>query len=220
MRKSGFAAAAGFGSLVLLLTACGGSSGSSSTSTPAATSAAQPAGQATSGALAHTGARLDRAARAEVRLGYVLALANGQVVYMYDKDSKGGPPACTGSCASIWLPVTGDKPVPSPADTGLGTFGTVAATGGVKQVTYNGMPLYTYKGAKALTTTGNGVGGMWHVIKLSESNIVAAEHRAGGSSAPGPGGMTARVRFISGSPRRPDGLPGTGPSLRIGDTYA
>ena len=26
-------------------------------------------------------------------LGFVLALANGQVVYMYDKDSKGGTPS-------------------------------------------------------------------------------------------------------------------------------
>ena len=68
--------------------------------------------------------------------------------------------------------MTGGNPVASPADKGLGTFGTVAGAGGVKQVTYNGMPLYTYKGAKALTTTGNGVGGMWHVVKMSESNIV------------------------------------------------
>ena len=60
----------------------------------------------------------------------------------------------------------------SPADKGLGTFGTVATANGAKQVTYNGSPLYTYKGAKALATKGNGVGGVWHVIKMSESNIV------------------------------------------------
>ena len=170
MRKSGFAVAAGFGSLALLLTACGGSS---STSTPATTSTGQPAGQATSGALGGIpgpGSTVLHVQKSN--LGYVLALTSGQVVYMYDKDSKGGPSACTGSCASIWVPVKGDKPVASPADTGLGTLGTVSAAGGVKQVTYNGMPLYTYKGAKALTTTGNGVGGMWHVIKLSETNIV------------------------------------------------
>jgi len=169
MRESGFAAAAGLGSLVLLLTACGGSSGSSSTSNP--TSTAQPGGQATSAALSNVpppGSIVLHVQKSN--LGFVLALANGQVVYMYDKDTKGGTPACTGSCTSIWLPVTGGNPVPSPADTGLGTFGTVAGANGAKQVTYNGMPLYTFKGAKALTTKGNG--GMWHVIKLSESNIV------------------------------------------------
>ncbi len=104
-------------------------------------------------------------------LGYVLALANGHVVYTYAKDTKGGTPACTGSCASVWPPVTG-IPVASPADTGLGTFGTVTAANGAKQITYDGLPLYTFKGEKALATKGNGIGGMWHVIKLSKSNII------------------------------------------------
>ena len=105
-------------------------------------------------------------------IGWVLAMANGQVVYAYDKDPKGGTPACTGSCAKIWLPVTGGHPVASPADKGLGTLGTVTTANGAKQITYNGSPLYTFKGAKALVTNGNGVGGVWHVIKMSESNIV------------------------------------------------
>jgi len=103
-------------------------------------------------------------------LGYVLAAANGQVVYTYAKDTKGGTPTCTGSCAAIWPPLTGN-PAVSAADTGLGALGTVSDPNGAKQVTYNGMPLYTYKGAKPLATKGNGVGGVWHVIKLSASNI-------------------------------------------------
>jgi predicted lipoprotein with Yx(FWY)xxD motif len=170
MRKSGFAAAAGLGSLALLLTACGGSSGSSATSAPATT--AQPGGGATTGALnvPPPGSTVLHVQKSS--LGYVLALANGQVVYMYDKDTKGSASACTGSCASIWLPVKGGNPVVSPADTGLGALGTIAGSAGAKQITYNGMPLYTYKGAKALVATGNGGGGMWHVIKLSKSNIV------------------------------------------------
>ena len=171
MRKSGFAAAAGLGSLALLLTACGGSSGSSSSSTT--TSTAQPGGQATSAALSNVpppGSTVLHVQKSGI--GWVLAASNGQVVYAYDKDPKGGAPACTGSCAQVWLPVTGSHPVASPADTGMGTFGTVATSNGAKQITYNGSPLYTFKGAKALTTSGNGVGGVWHVIKMSESNIV------------------------------------------------
>jgi len=170
MRKSGFAAAAGLGSLALLLTACGGSSGSSSNSTT--TSTAQPGGQATSAALSNVpppGSTVLHVQKSSI--GWVLAVANGQVVYAYDKDPKGGSPACTGSCAQVWLPVTG-SPVVSPADTGLGTLGTVATSNGAKQITYNGSPLYTYKGAKALATKGNGIGGVWHVVKMSESNIV------------------------------------------------
>ncbi len=174
MRKSGFAAAAGLGSLALLLTACGGSSGSASTSAPATSSTAQAVGQATSGALSNVpppGSTVLHVQKSN--LGFVLALANGQVVYMYDKDTKGGTPACSGSCASVWVPVTGN-PVVSPADTGFGSVSTVASANGAKQVTYNGMPLYTYKGAKPLTTTGNGVGGMWHVIKMSQRNIISS----------------------------------------------
>jgi predicted lipoprotein with Yx(FWY)xxD motif len=170
MRKSGFAAAAGLGSLALLLTACGGSSGSSN---PTATSTAQPGGQATSAALSNVpppGSTVLHVQKSAI--GWVLAMANGQVVYAYDKDPKGGTPACTGSCAKIWVPVTGGHPVASPADKGLGTLGTVTTANGAKQITYNGSPIYTFKGAKALVTNGNGVGGVWHVIKMSESNIV------------------------------------------------
>jgi len=172
MRKSGFAAAAGLGSLALLLTACGGSSGSSSSSNPATTSTAKPGAAPSSAALGgiQPGSTVLHVQKSAV--GWVLALSNGQVVYAYDKDPKGGTPACTGSCAKIWLPVTGGHPVASPADKGLGTLGTVTTANGAKQITYNGSPLYTFKGAKALVTNGNGVGGVWHVIKMSESNIV------------------------------------------------
>ncbi len=173
MRKSGWAAAAGLGSLVLLLTACGGSSGSSgaSGSTPTATSTANPAGQPTTGGVPAPGSVVLIVQKSA--LGYVLAVANGQVVYTYDKDTKGGAPTCTGSCATIWLPLTG-APVASPASTGLGTLGTVADANGAKQITYNGMPLYTFKGAKPLATKANGSGGVWHVIKLSKSNVTGA----------------------------------------------
>lgn len=103
-------------------------------------------------------------------LGWVMAEANGQVVYTYGKDKKGGTPTCTGSCAATWLPVTG-VPKAGPADTFPGTFGLVTGAGGVKQVTYNGYPLYVLKGAKPLATTGNGVDGEWHVVPLSAADI-------------------------------------------------
>ncbi len=171
MRKSGWAAAAGLGSLVLLLTACGGSSGSSSTSSSTPTTTAQAtSGQPSSDALSAPPPGSVVLIVQKSALGYVLAEANGQVLYTYDKDAKGGTPTCTGSCAAIWPPLTGN-PVASAADTGLGTLGTVSDGSGAKQVTYNGKPLYTFKGAKSLYTNGNGVGGVWHVIKLSKSNI-------------------------------------------------
>jgi predicted lipoprotein with Yx(FWY)xxD motif len=100
----------------------------------------------------------------------VLAEASEKVVYTYAKDSKGGPPTCTGSCASVWAPVTG-VPMAGPADNFPGTFGVVTGAGGVKQITYNGYPLYTLIGAPVFSTKGNGLGGVWHVIFLSKSDI-------------------------------------------------
>ena len=105
-------------------------------------------------------------------IGYVLAEASRQVVYTYSKDKKGGKPTCTGACAETWLPATG-TPEAGPADVFPAQFGLVTRANGTKQITYNGLPLYLLKGAAGLATTGNGQGGVWHVVKLSASNIRA-----------------------------------------------
>jgi predicted lipoprotein with Yx(FWY)xxD motif len=106
-------------------------------------------------------------------LGWVMAKADGHVVYTYAKDSKNGAPTCTGSCASVWAPVTG-MPKSGPADNFPSAFGVVTGAGGRKVISYNGYPLYTYIGAAPLSTKGNGIDGMWHVIMLSESDISGA----------------------------------------------
>lgn len=208
MRKSGLAAAAGIGSLVLLLAACGGSGANSAagsaSSVPLASSAASgtvpssaPASSATAAATATKSAKKKKAKPhksvaplpsggdqsippvgttvmivQKSAIGYVLAEANHQVVYTYSKDKKGGKPTCTGTCAATWLPATG-TPQAGPADVFSGQFGLVTRASGVKQITYNGLPLYLLKDAEPLATTGNGQGGVWHVVKLSASNIRA-----------------------------------------------
>jgi predicted lipoprotein with Yx(FWY)xxD motif len=207
MRKSGLAAAAGIGSLMLLLAACGGSGANSAagsaSSAPLASSAASgtvpssaPASSATAAATATKSAKKKAKPHKSVAplpsggdqsipaagttvmivqkssIGYVLAEANHQVVYTYSKDSKGGKPTCTGACALTWLPATG-TPEAGPADVFSGQFGLVTRANGVKQITYNGLPLYLLKDAKPLSVSGNGQGGVWHVVKLSASNIRA-----------------------------------------------
>jgi predicted lipoprotein with Yx(FWY)xxD motif len=207
MRKSGWAAAAGIGSLVLLLAACGGSSNSaagSPSSAPLASSAASgtvpssaPASSATAAATAtKSGSKAKAKPHKSVAplpsggdqsipavgttvmivqktaIGYVLAEANRQVVYTYSKDKKNGKPTCTGACAETWIPATG-PPQAGPADVFPAQFGLVTRANGTKQITYNGLPLYLLKGAARLATTGNGQGGVWHVVKLSASNIRA-----------------------------------------------
>ncbi len=202
MRKSGWAAATGLGSLVLLLAACGGSgstsaagsasgaagasSGSSGPAAPAssvsaAATATKSAGGSTASAKPHqsvgpqpsSGDQSIPAVGTTVmivqksRSGYVLAEANHQVVYTYSKDKKGGVPTCTGSCAATWLPATG-TPQAGPADHFPGSFTVIKG-----QIAYDGYPLYTLKGATPLSTAGNGMGGLWHVVKLSASDISA-----------------------------------------------
>ena len=212
MRKSGLAAAAGIGSLVLLLAACGGSSGTSTagggaSSLPSSSSGSAPAPAASSAtgvstSSQGTGSTATSSAKAKATphksvgpqpsgasgdrsippvgttviivqksaIGYVMAEANHDVLYIYDKDKKGATPSCVGSCAATWLPATG-MPQAGPADHFPGQFALVKRSDGTEQITYDGMPLYTLKGAKPLLTTGNGQGGVWHVIKLSASNI-------------------------------------------------
>jgi predicted lipoprotein with Yx(FWY)xxD motif len=210
MRKSGWAAATGLGSLVLLLAACGGSSSPATaaggaSSQPSSSSGSAPAAGASSATAASTssqgGSTATSTAKAKATphksvgpqpsgpadersippvgttviivqksaIGYVMAEANHSVLYTYDRD-KAGKPTCTGTCAETWLPATG-MPQAGPADHFPGQFALVKRTDGTEQITYEGKPLYTLKGARPLLTTGNGQGGVWHVIKLSASNI-------------------------------------------------
>src|SRR5580704_18982290 len=210
MRKSGWTIATGLSSLVLLLTACGGSSTSTSTTGAASGTLTQgtasssslssgPASSATSSAKSTAHAKATspsssskRTAQAQPssnvtfpavgttvlivmhsNLGWVMATAKGLVVYTFGKDSKGAPPTCTGSCASVWAPVTG-VPKAGPADTFPGTFGVVTGASGTKVITYDGYPLYTFVDAPPLSTKGNGLEGAWHVIMLSAGDVQGA----------------------------------------------
>jgi predicted lipoprotein with Yx(FWY)xxD motif len=165
MRKSGWAVAAALGSLALLLTGCGGSSSSSGGAATTPTAGAQPSGNIGRFSPGDTVLIVQKS-----DLGYILALADGDVVYTYGNDKPGGSPTCTSSCASIWPPVTG-IPITNGEEKLPGTLGVVTMPNGGKQITYNGYPLYIFKSEKPLATTGQGVDGLWHVIKLSASDI-------------------------------------------------
>ena len=99
--------------------------------------------------------------------GTVLASSRGLTLYYYTEDKPGsGKSACTGSCASAWPPLA--APVRAPAGVRLpGLLGVITRPGGVRQVTINGYPIYTYAGDKAPgQVAGNGIEGAWHVIKI------------------------------------------------------
>lgn len=177
MRTSRRAALAGlFPLTAFLVAACG----SATSAIPGAAYGTSPAN-----ALASVSASATPMAPAETtltvrktKIGYVLANATGRTVYWYGHDVKGsGKSSCTGVCLSAWPAVTG-MPKAAPGVKLSGKLGSITRPGGVVQATYNGYPLYTY--ASDMTsgdTTGNGVGGQWHVITgtvLSSSPASAA----------------------------------------------
>ena len=97
----------------------------------------------------------------------VLTNASGFILYWFAPDTPAAS-KCYGSCAAYWPPVTGTA-VASP---GLpGTVGTITRTGGSRQLTYNGHPLYTYVGDTAPgQAKGNNLnlnGGLWHEVRVS-----------------------------------------------------
>jgi predicted lipoprotein with Yx(FWY)xxD motif len=97
----------------------------------------------------------------------VLTNARGFTLYWFAPDTPTAS-KCYGSCAAYWPPVTGT----AAASPGLpGRIGMITRTGGARQLTYNGHPLYTYIGDSAPgQARGNNLnlnGGLWHEVRVS-----------------------------------------------------
>jgi predicted lipoprotein with Yx(FWY)xxD motif len=112
----------------------------------------------------------------------VLTNAHGFTLYWFAPDTR-TTSKCNGACASFWPPVTG--PVTA---TGIkGTFGTIKRSDGSVQATFDGHPLYTFKGDKAPgLASGNGLninGGLWH--EAAASGKTPAAHPSSSSSSSG-----------------------------------
>jgi predicted lipoprotein with Yx(FWY)xxD motif len=151
-------APAGIVAAALMIAACGSSS---STTSPAG--AAAPA-STTSSAPAASGTALKTAT---IGGATVLTNAKGFTLYWFAPDTP-TTSKCNGSCAAYWPPVKG----PATAGTGVtGKLGTITRADGSTQATYNGHPLYTYKGDTAPgQDKGNGLnisGGLWHDVTAS-----------------------------------------------------
>ena len=87
----------------------------------------------------------------------------GVTLYTYDKDTA-GVSNCTGACADTWKPYTSGA-------VAQGTFpsnvSVITRADGSKQFTWKSMPLYYYNGDQNVgDTTGDGKGGVWHIVKM------------------------------------------------------
>jgi predicted lipoprotein with Yx(FWY)xxD motif len=121
--------------------------------------------------------------------GKALTGEDGKTLYVLAKDSN-GKSTCTGSCATNWPPFKLDDGEKTSAGSGVqaGWLGTLTRDDGSTQVSYNGHPLYYFKGdTKAGDANGQGFGGVWFIaapdgMVPSASASAAASASASASS--------------------------------------
>ena len=173
----------------LLLAACGSStSPSTAGGANAMSTKSMPTASSSMGGSGMNSPGMAALMKIKTSVGPVLADAKGLTLYWYSKDTRMSS-ACTGSCATAWPPLTG-KPEAAMGVRLVGKFGTITRANGVQQATYKGHPLYLYAGDMAPgQVKGNGLGGVWHVLRVtaigavSPGSIVSASSPAPSASA-------------------------------------
>ena len=102
------------------------------------------------------------AAPAGLHFGDAGYLVEGKdmTVYVFDKD-EADKSNCTGGCAASWPPL-----MAKPDAAADGDFTLATRADGSSQWAYKGQPLYYWLGDhKPGDATGDGVGGVWHIVK-------------------------------------------------------
>jgi predicted lipoprotein with Yx(FWY)xxD motif len=114
-----------------------------------------------------TGSTAASVALRKSSLGSILADSHGRTLYLFEAD-KAGMSACSGACAAVWPPLMATGTPRGGTGVQAAKLGTIARSGGGRQVSYNGHPLYTFAGdAKAGDTSGQALdefGGEWYVV--------------------------------------------------------
>jgi len=143
----------------VLFAAC---TGSGATAAPPSQppAASTPPASAPASASASAPASVVVGSATDPSLGSYLTAPSGLTLYTHTGDSA-TLSTCTGQCAVAWPPLDVATGGQATAGTGVtGTFATLTRTDGTVQVTYQGLPLYGWKGdAKPGDVTGEGVNG-------------------------------------------------------------
>jgi predicted lipoprotein with Yx(FWY)xxD motif len=163
---------------LVLLAACGNTTTTGSTATPAATTNTSSSSTTTSSRYgkgygsgsttptASSSGQLIQTAMATVNGKSETILTNAQGMTLYYRTTD-RPPAtvCSGGCASAWPPLLVSGSTTPTSKTSLPGKLSVQTDANGTQVEYNGHPLYTFSGDTAPgQTTGEGFGGIWHVV--------------------------------------------------------
>jgi predicted lipoprotein with Yx(FWY)xxD motif len=108
--------------------------------------------------------------------GSILVNSAGRTLYLFTADKKNTDRcAKVSGCLGAWpaLTVSG-KPTAGPG-VKASMLGTIAISGGKKQVTYNGHPLYLYVGDSSSAQTSyigaSGFGGTWYGVNASGAAV-------------------------------------------------
>ena len=102
-------------------------------------------------------------------LGSILYAGGGhRTVYIFTADHGKKSHCTSASCVASWPPVTATSKPKVSGGARAGDLGSIKRAHGVKQVTYNGHPLYWFVGDTSRSTTAgqriNAFGGNWYVI--------------------------------------------------------
>jgi predicted lipoprotein with Yx(FWY)xxD motif len=127
-------------------------------------------------------------------VGKTLVDAQGRTLYLFEGDR---PNVSTLSSAglSVWPRFVAAGPVPALNGAQASKIGTITSPSGVRQVTYNGHPLYYYVGdSKPGSTHGQGLnefGALWYVLGPTGNAVISMPARTPAAStttsAPGYG---------------------------------
>ena len=98
--------------------------------------------------------------------GSILATTAKKALYYWNVEKRaGGKIRCTGACARAWPPLYARGVVPKRVRGIRGTFGAIRRPDGRRQVTFNGLPVYTYAHERPEQVLCDNVDG-WFVVRL------------------------------------------------------
>ena len=172
----------------LLAAACSSSAAASSPSSAPASSA--PAAGSSASA-STTGTVITTHAGSA---GAFLTNGSGRAVYLWAKDGM-NMSACSGACAAAWPPVPATGKLTAAGGAKASDLGTITRSGGTKQVTYDGHPLYYFVGDSAAGQTNgqasDNFGAKWWLVASSGAKITASSDTAAAAAAPAPASSNA-----------------------------
>ena len=112
--------------------------------------------------------------------------SKGMTLYYFTMDTD-GKSACYGPCEKAW-PVFYARDLTVSSDLNAADFGTVARTDGSMQTTYKGWPLYYWvQDKKPGDMTGEGVHGVWYVLKVPPYTVMVGTGKMGNYLTDGDG---------------------------------